>query len=91
MITLIISIICFLALFALCCFIPLKNYKTLTMAGIVMIMLLTTIVDELVLPKYPLTKVKSAQHFELKPLPNNLKLNISTELYKNTPTRTLLK
>jgi len=57
--TLIASFICFILLFILCCFLPIKN-KTLIMAGIVLLMLLITIVDELVLPKYPLTKIKSA-------------------------------
>jgi hypothetical protein len=62
MITLIISIVCFLLLFVVCFFAPVQNSntKTLIMAGIVMAMLLVTIVDELVLPKYPLTRVKSS-------------------------------
>lgn len=65
MITLIISIVCFLVLFGVCFFAPIQNAntKTLIMSAIVMLMLLVTIVDELILPKYPLTRVKSSEHF----------------------------
>lgn len=78
MITLIISILCFVGLVLLCLVVPLQNNKTLIMAGIVMLMLLVTIVDELIIPKYPLAKVQSSEHFEYKPLENKLKLNVST-------------
>jgi hypothetical protein len=63
MITLIISIICFIALVALSFFIGVKNNKTFIMAGIVMLMLLVTIVDELILPKYPVNKVQGLESF----------------------------
>ena len=62
MITLIISILCFIGLIVLGFVIGVNN-KTFIMAGIVMLMLLVTIVDELIIPKYPLAKVQTPEHF----------------------------
>lgn len=61
------------------------------MSTIVMAMLLLTIVDELIIPKYPLQSIKTANHFEIKTLPTHLMLNVSSDMYKNSPARTLLK
>lgn len=61
------------------------------MSSIVLAMLILTIVDEIFLPKHPIQKVKTAEHFEFKALPSHLMLNVSTELYKNSPSRNLLK
>lgn len=64
MITLIIGLILMIALVVLAFVMPLSNMKTLIMSGIVMLMLLLTVVDEIVTPKNLVKKVQSSSIFD---------------------------
>lgn len=64
MVVLILALILLLALIALN-FLALKNNKTLIMAGIVMLMLLLNIIDEITLPDSPKSRHPSGTKDEL--------------------------
>lgn len=64
MITFIIGLILMIALVVLAFVMPLSNMKTLIMSGIVMLMLLLTVVDEIVTPKNLVKKVQSSSIFD---------------------------
>jgi hypothetical protein len=91
MITLLAASICFIALLVLYCT-SLTASKTLIMSILVVAMLILTVVEELVPPTPPPQTLRAtAEYFETRTLPSSYMLNVSEELFKNAPSRSLFK